>query len=300
MVARTLLLAIVTSSLLLGDWAAADNSVLKLQTRGDYVLLPTDLFLDFEEATVEAWVKWEDFSYYSQWFAFGSGARFQAMGLNHGAWTRTPQFFIYDRQQLLHVASVPANLPKGVWIHMAAVSGPDGMHMYLNGIESASDDFTGSFAAIGNGGASYLGRSSWVENLDFLGALDEVRVWNEARSGEQIRAAMYRNLRGDEPGLAALWNFDGPCATETIVRDRGSSAHHGRLVGGARCVEAALPVVVEPPALVEGSVRDARGALLSHVPVFLQEGGERVARGSSGENGQYRFRAFGNGPVGRR
>ena len=54
--------------------APPHNRVLHLDDDGDYVQLPGDLFLDFEAATVEAWVKWEDFSYYSQWFAFGSGS----------------------------------------------------------------------------------------------------------------------------------------------------------------------------------------------------------------------------------
>lgn len=50
---------------------------------GDYVQLPSHIFDDFEAATVEAWVKWEDFAYFTQWFGFGSGSQFQAMGLNH-------------------------------------------------------------------------------------------------------------------------------------------------------------------------------------------------------------------------
>jgi hypothetical protein len=146
------------------------------------------------------------------------------------AWSTTPQFFIYDSDRVVHVARVAANLPKGRWIHMAAVSGP-GMRLYLNGVEAARNDFAGSFVAIANGDTNYLGRSNWVENPDFLGELDEVRVWRTARSGEQIRATLHATLRGDEPGLAALWNFDGSCGDGPIVRDHGDQGHHGRRRG---------------------------------------------------------------------
>jgi len=35
-----------------------------------------------------------------------------------------------------------------------------------------------------------------------------VRVWSYARSEEEIRRDLYRELRGDEPGLVAYYNFD--------------------------------------------------------------------------------------------
>ncbi|MCH8807409.1 MAG: LamG domain-containing protein, partial [Planctomycetes bacterium] len=36
------------------------------------------------------------------------------------------------------------------------------------------------------------------------GAVDELRIWDVARSQEEIWSAMYRRLRGDEPGLVDL------------------------------------------------------------------------------------------------
>ena len=47
----------------------AQNRVLELDGQDSYVQLPAHLFDDLEEATVEAWVKWEDWAYFSQWFA---------------------------------------------------------------------------------------------------------------------------------------------------------------------------------------------------------------------------------------
>ncbi|MBT3342114.1 MAG: response regulator [Gemmatimonadetes bacterium] len=277
--------------------ATAQNQVLRLQERGDYVELPADLFLDAEAATVEAWVKWEDFSYYSQWFAFGSGSQLQAMGLNHEAWNRTPQFFIYDRERALHLVKVAANLPLGEWLHMAAVSGPGGMRLYLNGVAVAANDYPGSFAAIGNGEASYLGRSSWPDNLDFVGQLDEVRVWGTARAGAQIRAAMHVTLRGDEPGLAALWNFDGPCSDGITVRDQSGHGLHGVLKGKANCVNGMVPAHVPPPARLHGVVKHSMGMPQPLATVRLFQGEDEVAVALTDTNGVYEIQVLGDGPF---
>ena len=36
------------------------------------------------------------------------------------------------------------------------------------------------------------------------GIIDELRIWDVARRQEEIWGAMYRRLRGDEPGLVDL------------------------------------------------------------------------------------------------
>ena len=274
---------------------ASPNKVLRLDGDGDYVHLPSNIFNDLEEATVEAWVKWGDFSYYSQWFAFGDGADFHAMGVNHELWLSTPQFFIYDRQRQAHVVRVATNLPRDTWCHMAVVSGRGGMHFYLNGTLVGADPFPGSFAAIGSGEYNYLGKSHWEENLDFLGELDEVRVWGVARSQAEIRATLHQRLRGIERDLKALWNFDGACASETI--DSGPGGHAGRLMGDAHCAEVALPETAPEPALLTGQITDAAGRPLAYASVNLAQDGRWRAYGGSDAEGQYQIRVFGAGPY---
>ena len=80
--------------------ARVPNRVLELDGDGDFVQLPSSTFNDLEEATVEGWVRWHDFAYFSQFFAFGTGRQWQAMGINHFETSPTLQFFIYDRGRL--------------------------------------------------------------------------------------------------------------------------------------------------------------------------------------------------------
>jgi ELWxxDGT repeat protein/VCBS repeat-containing protein len=59
----------------------------------------------------------------------------------------------------------------------------------------------------------------------FSGVIDEVRIWNVARSAAQIGATLNANLEGDEPGLAALWKFEessGNAAEDATGRNDGT------------------------------------------------------------------------------
>ncbi|MBI2504743.1 MAG: hypothetical protein HYW07_16120 [Candidatus Latescibacteria bacterium] len=280
-------------SLLASPSGAADLA-LELDGDGDYVELPPRIFDGLEEATVEAWVQWADFPYFAQWYGYGSGEDWQVLGLNNWENTSTLQFFLYDREHHLHLARIPTTLVPGQWCHMATVSGRGGMKLYLNGVLAAEDPYEGSFASVGNGAGHFLGRAHWPENMYFQGRLDEVRVWEVARTAEQIRAAIYEKSTGDEPGLVALWNFDAGDA-----RDLSGKGHHGRLVGDARCTETSLPRPGEAfqPALVWGAVTDSSGALLADPQVHVEEGSRKAARAPVGTLGTYRVAFFSEGPY---
>jgi len=61
---------------------------------------------------------------------------------------------------------------------------------------------------------------------------DDVRIWNVARTQEEILADMIRPLDGDEAGLVAYWAFDDPeVATTGIVADRSANGYDGTVHG---------------------------------------------------------------------
>ncbi len=45
----------------------------------------------------------------------------------------------------------------------------------------------------------------------FPGTIDELRIWNYARNGEQIAASMFERLTGSESGLVGCWPMDEGC-----------------------------------------------------------------------------------------
>lgn len=106
------------------------------------------------------------------------------------------------------------DLQLGQWYYLVAMSVPGGMRMYLNGVEVDHNSYEGSFAAIGPGENSYLGRSNCRENASFRGALDEVRLWGWPGAGRRTKPAWGKSCAGTR------WGWWG-CGTST-VRMRGT------------------------------------------------------------------------------
>ncbi len=219
----------------------AQNRVLELDGNGSYVELPNNIFQNLTEATVEVWAKWDRFGSYSRVFEFG--ASWQAMSVFNQGTSSDLRFNLYPQRAqnnpaLMYYARANNALRLGEWIHIAAVSGPGGMKLYLNGGLVATHTNEACLANIKTEQLNLFGRGLVrnPDDRDFLGQMDEVRVWNYRRTDEQIRDNMNRRLSGREEGLVGLWNFEDGLAT-----DASPGAHHGKLVGKARVVTPSLP-----------------------------------------------------------
>ena len=55
-----------------------------------------------------------------------------------------------------------------------------------------------------------------------------LRIWNYARTGDQIQADMQTTLAGNEPGLLGYWGFNEPTNSQ-IVLDHSPNANNGQL-----------------------------------------------------------------------
>lgn len=66
-------------------------------------------------------------------------------------------------------------------------------------------------------------------NTNFIGYINEVRIWKVARTQDQIRANMATSLASPstEPGLVAYYTFDN------LINKTGSGLYNGSLVGSA-------------------------------------------------------------------
>lgn len=104
---------------------------------------------------------------------------------------------------------INAFLP-GQWNHIACVYDPAGVGaIYVNGVDANAVVTNGSIGAplISDALGFYLGmRADTFFPLN--GRMDEVRIWNYARSAAEINATMNTGIVGPMPGLVAVWNFD--------------------------------------------------------------------------------------------
>jgi hypothetical protein len=177
------LLLLISGPLILHAQPAPASHVLDLDGRDSYVELPDDIFQELTEGTVEAWIFADHWNGIQRFFNFGEYEYDMGVGrpLNKNSGL---QFFI-SQIDLQSETVVQSTVPAREWLHLAAVSGPGGMELYLNGLLLGSAPFTGSFNSI-SGKQNYIG--AWHRaggaGLDaFSGRIGEFRVWKSRRSG---------------------------------------------------------------------------------------------------------------------
>ncbi len=164
------------------------------------------------------------------------GADFEdnATGLNHPVTGITP---------------VPTS---ATWHHAAVTydTATDTWNLYLDGnLErtlSAGGNFTPRSDSIQHAGLATAMTSTGVTAGFFAGVLDEVRIWNTARSAAQIQAARYQQLTSGS-GLVARYGLNEN--TGTAVASSVAGAPAGTAVNGPLWVTGfPLPDLVPPAA----------------------------------------------------
>jgi len=96
-------------------------------------------------------------------------------------------------------------LAANTWNHIAGVySSSSGMKLYINGVLDASNSQSGSFISNTN---FFIGTNDGAGRyLD--GSIDEVRIWNDARTTSEIQENMCKNINCSESGLTAYYSCD--------------------------------------------------------------------------------------------
>jgi hypothetical protein len=99
-----------------------------------------------------------------------------------------------------------AVLEYGNWYHLAVVYDGSKIRTYVNGELNGEVGLTGELAH--NLKEITIGGTYWNPTDTTNGSIDEVRIWNVARTQEQILSAMRKPLSGGEPGLIGYWQFE--------------------------------------------------------------------------------------------
>ncbi|MFL6262016.1 MAG: LamG domain-containing protein [Thermoanaerobaculia bacterium] len=97
-------------------------------------------------------------------------------------------------------------IPRGVWTHVAVTFDGSTRRHYINGELAASFAEAGPLTTSGD--PMQIGSDVQWQHTP-TGAIDEVRLWNVARSITQLRDNINVRITAAQPGLVGLWSFDG-------------------------------------------------------------------------------------------
>ena len=120
------------------------------------------------------------------------------------------------------ISTTGTNFSDGAWHHVAYVINAEGQKLYVDGVLRAS----GSGTASGNTSGYFvtLGYGPGSVNQYFNGSIDEVRLWNVARTQCEIQSFMNCEIPSSAPGLTANYHFNQGAAglsnaTQSILID---------------------------------------------------------------------------------
>lgn len=113
------------------------------------------------------------------------------------------------------------------------------LSLYVDGVLAAETNASGLIrtAATDLFVGDWNGSSSWHF---WHGEIDEVRLWNVARSMEDIRREMRLQVTTNEPGLVAHWGFNEGSGNAAV--DQSGLGHPGTLVNSPTRLVSSVPL----------------------------------------------------------
>ena len=219
---------------------AADDTALRLanvsSSNTAYVRVANDPALSLQQFTLEAWVQRVGAGY--GFTTDPSGAAIVAKpregtsGSNiaswHMHWTNAGQVHF-------NLTHTPGS--SGVYLLSSTVATPLARHHLAVTFDGATIRIFIDGAPSGQAawalGSVYYGADDVLIGADnfalgylrrFDGFIDDVRIWDYARTPESIAALMNCHLTGSEPGLVAYWTFDASDLSDATGHGHGGTA----------------------------------------------------------------------------
>jgi hypothetical protein len=200
------------------------GTALQFDGLDDYVSVPNSPNLNPNPFTISAWAKVEgNQGNYRTVVASrdaDSGYILYAAGNDH--W----QFWVGNGSVWTPING--SQVVSSKWTHLAGVYDGSKMTFYVDGVAQ------GSPIAVSlrknDGFPLMLGKASDIDSYYFNGAIDEVRLWDVARTEADIKANMSHSLTGSEAGLVGYWQLDE--GSGTGVTDSSGKNSPGSLANG--------------------------------------------------------------------
>ncbi|MEO9482536.1 MAG: MBG domain-containing protein [Ekhidna sp.] len=206
----------------------------------DYIEVPDANSLDITNAfTFETWVRFDNVTN-------GAGAADDFQGVFYKSTFNGNYGLAYSRSGVLrfyHIgfgASITDYSWAPVvdtWYHVAVTFNGTKSAIIVDGTEVASQtdvasSLTPNTEPLVIGASPFTGASTWP----FEGSMEEIRMWNIAKTASEINTSKDTELKGDESGLVLYYHFNegtigGDNTSISFVRDRSLQGNNGTLNG---------------------------------------------------------------------
>ena len=213
------------------------GKALSFDGSNDYIALGNPNALQItENQTIELWIKPNYFNYRQNPFnkAWGGEGTLTLEGNVSWAADGTVHYYYgvtgrdWGSSGINYQAfNTNQSLNINQWSHLAVVRDFSNQKLswYINGVK-VNETYTIFNSATPSNNPIYIGTG--YTNY-FNGLIDEVRIWNKARTQAEIQADINRQLTGNETGLVGYWNFNEGLGN--TVTDLTNNHNNGTIYG---------------------------------------------------------------------
>ncbi len=241
------------------------SKALEFDGAGDYVAISAPLLSVW---SIELWTKHgATFSSYED-LVTGEGTEGYPVILNNG----------YVNAYSTDIKS-PQRLPTGRWVHVVVSCDGTKTYIYIDGIKVAEKARAMTISPT-TLGARPARTGEW-----YKGIIDDVRIWNIARTQQQIQDNMHKELTGVETGLVSYWKLnegEGNTAYDSV------GSNHGTIYG-ASWTDGVLVNYTESgtwlsPAIPLPAITEATSSLLSVAVITPKDTAVKIYAGLSDDD----------------
>ncbi|MBT3207310.1 MAG: choice-of-anchor D domain-containing protein [Bacteroidetes bacterium] len=215
------------------------NSLL-LDGDNDYLSVSSQ-YNNLDQTTLEAWIYPMGLSGHQWIFSNGRDCCTPNGGFNfyyNGANLYCSVWRSSDNQMIS--INAPNVITQNEWQHVSMKYDGFQLFLYVNGNEVISSIVYSQSSILNGSNSLHMGVLAYSvpTYYDYYGMIDEVRIWDIARTESEIADNYTKSLSGNELGLLGYWNFDDTTTTDLTV-----NGNNGILNGDASITEINAPIV---------------------------------------------------------
>ncbi|MFM6915329.1 MAG: invasin domain 3-containing protein, partial [Aquirufa sp.] len=219
------------------------DNALNFDGTNDYVNLPSTFASAYNHpaVTIEAWIKTSDAKAINEIIGWGSSTLNNNM-VEFRTSSGKLQFILNDGTKFYGLESTSL-VNTGKWVHVAVVKSGSSAVLYVNGqVASGAPVANSDITSTPTLDRSNIGLLAYktssvaygpIANSYFNGGIDQLRIWNTARTSSDIAANMFVEMAGNETGPVASYDFNQGVASGTNVittlNDRSNNSYNGTL-----------------------------------------------------------------------